>query len=98
MKALHIREAYQQIYQAKTPHLSEQLLKKWYFRATHCQLTQMFKAARTIRKHWQGILNWAYQQISNGILEGFNSIFQAAKSKARGYRRFDAISTLIISC
>lgn len=95
LKALNIREAYQQIYQAKSPEVFEQLLKKWYYWATHCRLEQMVKAARTIKKHWQGVLNWAYQQISNGILEGFNSLFQAAKAKARGYKRFDTISAII---
>ena len=95
MKAYHIREAYQQIYKAKTPKIFEQMLIKWYFWATHSRLSQMIKAARTIKKHWQGVLNWAYQQISNGLLEGFNSIFQAAKSKARGYRRLDTIRAII---
>jgi transposase len=89
MKAYHIREAYQQIYKAKTPKIFELFLTKWYFWATHSRLTQMIKAARTIKNHRQGVLNWAYQQISNGLLEGFHSIFQAARSKARGYRRLD---------
>jgi transposase len=34
-------------------------------------------------------------KINNGILEGFNSIFQAAKSKARGYQRADTIKAII---
>jgi transposase len=34
----------------------------------------MVKAAKTIRRHWQGILSWACQRISIGILDGFNSI------------------------
>jgi transposase len=55
----------------------------------------MVKAAKNIKNHWDGVLNWAYQKISNGILEGFNSLFQAAKSKARGYRKFDTIRTII---
>ena len=78
MKAYHIREAYQQIYKAKTPKIFEQMLIKWYFWATHSRLSQMIKAARTIKNHWQSALNWAYQQISNGLLEGLHSILQAA--------------------
>jgi transposase len=35
------------------------------------------------------------QKISNGILEGYNSIFQASKAKARGYKRFDTIQAII---
>jgi transposase len=33
-----------------------------------------------------GILSWFDSHISNGILEGFNSLLQSGKSKARGYR------------
>jgi transposase len=36
--------------------------------------------------HWEGILRRFDSHISNGILEGFNSLLQSARSKARGYR------------
>jgi transposase len=42
--------------------------------------------ARTIRRHWDGVLRWFESRISNGILEGLNSLIQAAKARARGYR------------
>jgi transposase len=40
----------------------------------------------TIKRHWDGILRWFTSKINNGILEGINSLIQAAKVKARGYR------------
>ena len=46
----------------------------------------MIKAAKTIKRHWDGILRWKQSQINNGILEGLNSVVQAAKRKARGYK------------
>ena len=46
----------------------------------------MVKAAKTIKSHWEGILRWKISQINNGILEGLNSVLQAAKRKARGYK------------
>ena len=49
MKAYHIFEAYQQIYKARIPKIFELLLTKWYCWATHSRLTQMIKAARTIK-------------------------------------------------
>jgi len=33
--------------------------------------------------------------VSNGIMEGFNSLVQAAKAKARGYRTFKNLKTII---
>jgi transposase len=95
MKALNIREAFQQIYQAPTPELFDTLLRKWYFWATHSRIEPIKEAAYTIQRHWDGIVNWIDYKISNGILEGFNSIFQAAKNKARGYYRADTIKAVI---
>jgi len=45
----------------------------------------IIKAAKTIRKNWEGIIRWKVSAINNGILEGLNSVLQAAKIKARGY-------------
>ncbi|MCL0049949.1 transposase [Thermodesulfovibrionales bacterium] len=55
----------------------------------------MSKAAWTIRRHWQGVLNWHSSRISNGLLEGLNNLFQAAKAKARGYRSVGKKRTVI---
>ena len=46
----------------------------------------MKRAAATIRRHWAGILRWFSSKLTNGILEGMNSLIQAAKSRARCYR------------
>lgn len=86
IRALHIRENFQEIYKAKTFEEFERLLKQWYFWATHSKLEPIKKAAKSIKNHWQGILRWQESQINNGILEGLNSIIQAAKRKARGYK------------
>lgn len=87
IRAMSLRESFQQIYQSETVDDFEALLKKWYYWATHSQLLPMVKVAKTIRRHWAGILRWKESQINNGILEGLNSVLQAAKRKARGYKK-----------
>jgi transposase len=87
MRALRIREAFQEIYQADRLEDFEVLLNKWYFWATHSQLKPIIKAAKTIKRHWTGVVKWKESQINNGILEGLNSVLQAAKRKARGYKK-----------
>ena len=84
-RALRIKDAFQNICQADSTQHFEELLKQWYFWATHSQLEPFKKLAKTIKKHWKGIIRWKESQISNAILEGLNSIIQAAKRKARGY-------------
>ena len=87
VRALQIRETFQQIYTATSKEDFESRLKKWYFWATHSRLKPIIKAAKTIKRHWDGVLNWKDSQINNGLLEGLNSVIQAAKRKARGYKK-----------
>ena len=86
IKALHIRENFQEIYKAETDTHFESLLKKWYYWATHSRIEPIKDAAYTIKRHWDGVIQWQKSRINNGLLEGLNSLIQAAKAKARGYR------------
>jgi transposase len=40
----------------------------------------------TIDVHWDDVLRWFQTRITNGVLEAINSLVQAAKRRARGYR------------
>ena len=88
MRAYNIRQSFQEIYQATTQEEFLTYLKKWYFWATHSRLAPIIKAAKTIKRHWEGIARWYESKINNGILEGLNSVIQAAKSKARDCKTF----------
>ena len=95
VRAYHIRENFQEIYKEETRESFERVLKKWYFWATHSRIAPIRDAAKTIRRHWTGVLRWYDSKINNGILEGLNSLVQAAKAKARGYRTFKNLKTII---
>lgn len=84
-RAYHIRLNFQELFK-QSPLFAEAFLKKWYFWATHSRLEPIIDAAYTIKRHWNGVLQWFKSQINNGILEGINSLIQAAKARARGYR------------
>lgn len=88
VRALHIRENFQEIYKMPTPELFESMLKRWYFWVTHSRIQPMIDAARTIKAHWEGVVQWKKSHIDNGLLEGLNSLIQAAKAKARGFSTF----------
>ena len=93
-RAYHIRLNFQELF-SQPPHIAETFLKKWYFWATHSRLEPIKKAAYTIKRHWDGVLRWFESNINNGILEGINSLIQAAKAKARGYRTNRNLITMI---
>lgn len=95
IRAMHIRESFQALYQEASLADFTIGLKKWYWWASHSRLEPMKEAARTIKAHWMGILRWWHSRASNGILEGLNSLIQAAKAKARGYRTSRNFITMI---
>jgi transposase len=85
-RAYQIRLAFQDLYNQPSVQDGAEFLKKWYFWATHSKLDPVIDAARTVKRHWNGILRWFDSKIANGLIEGINSVVQAAKAKARGYR------------
>ncbi len=95
IRAFHIRENFQSIYTEQTKEEFELKLHKWYFWATHSRLKPICEAAKTIKRHWSGVTRWYESRINNGILEGLNSLVQAAKAKARGYRTFKNLKVII---
>jgi len=70
-------------------------LKKWYVWAMHSRLEPMKAFAKTLKKHWDGIVRWFKTNLTNGILEGLNSLVQAAKARARGYRSVEYFKLMI---
>jgi transposase len=60
--------------------------ERWYSWARRCRLEPMKRLAKTLRAHLPGLLNGFDSGLRNGRLEGLNSLIQAAKARARGYR------------
>lgn len=75
--------------------VAEDYLQRWFFWATHSRLEPIIDAAYTVKRHWDGILNFVRSRITNGILEGINSKIQIARNKARGYRSVEYFETII---
>lgn len=68
----------------------------WAFKDTRSRaMGPMRKVARTIRDHSRGILNYFRGRMTTAVLEGINSLAQAARARARGYRNPRTFTTLI---
>jgi transposase len=48
-----------------------------------------------VERHWDGIIAWHASHLTNGLLEGINSLVQAAKARARGYRNKEKMITIV---
>jgi transposase len=93
-RAYQIRLAFQDLYEQPSDEAAS-YLKTWYFWATHSRLEPIIEAAHTVKRHWDGILRWFDSKIANGLIEGINSLVQAAKAKARGYRSIRNLKAMI---
>jgi len=85
-KAYEIKLSLRDFWDIRDPVFAQSYLKKWYFWATHSRLTPVIDKAKTFKNHWNGILNYVNTRIDNGVLEGINSLIQAAKNSSRGFR------------
>jgi transposase len=94
-RAYQIRLAFQDLYDQPSTLAGAAFLKRWYFWATHSRLPPIIEAARTVKRHWDGILRWFDSRIANGLIEGINSLVQAAKAKARGYRSVRNLKAMV---
>ncbi len=97
--AYNIKMSLKEFWEIPDLETAVQYLKKWYFWATHSRLEPIKEAAYFIKRHWYGIIQYIITRINNGILEGINSLIQATKRKARGYRNTDnLISIIYLTC
>ena len=91
-RAYSLRLQLQEFYENEpTP----EALNVWYSRAVRSRLEPMKRVAKTIKRHWDGVLLGAATRLTNAVLEGINSVIQAAKSRARGYRRVQNLINMI---
>jgi transposase len=84
-RAWRIKLALQNVF-TRNSRWAPYFLDKWYWWASHSRLEPITRLAKTIKRHRQGILNYVKTKVTNGVLEGLNSLFKAAAAKARGYR------------
>jgi transposase len=55
----------------------------------------MIDAAKTLKYHLKGILNYFVEHGTNGFLEAINGTIQTLKQTARGYRNTDNFIAMI---
>lgn len=85
-RAWFLKAVLQDIYRSGTRDNGARLMKAWCAWATRSRLTPMVEVSRTLRRHWAGVVRWFESRITNGIVEAFNGLIQAAKRRARGFR------------
>jgi transposase len=89
------REQLREVLDCKQINVVSAMLAQWCTNVMRSKVEPMKAVARMIRRHFDGIVAWTQTRQTNGLLEAFNGLFQAAKRKARGYGRFRTTRTVI---
>jgi transposase len=93
-RARRWREDFQAFYD-QHPSYAPEYLRRWCYGAKRCRLQPIKEFVTLVEKHWDGIIAWHANHLSNGLLEGINSLVQAAKARARGYRSKTKMITIV---
>jgi transposase len=93
-RAYRMKLAFQDAYRLRGDDAIE-ALHAWCRWAARSRLPDFQRVARTVRKHWEGVTRYFTSGLTNAILEGINSLIQAAKARARGYRNTENLIKIV---
>ena len=101
-KAYQMKLELQKIYQVDHEREATRRLRIWCWWVKRSArqhgeaiLAPMVKAAEMIENHFQGVAAHWNSGLTNAFMEGLNSVFQAIKRKARGYRNSVYLITML---
>jgi transposase len=81
------------------PKRAEESLRSWLAWASRSRLEPFVKAARTIRKHFEGIVAYVKTRLTNGLVEGINNKLRMVARRAFGFHSAGAlIGSLFLTC
>ena len=95
VRAYELALKFDDFYELTDPAEAEEYLRRWVTEARGSELEPLAAFADTLEGHWSGVLRWHSTRVSNGLLEGLNSLIQTAKRRARGYRSARNYKTMI---
>lgn len=93
-KAYRMRLILQEVFRYPAS-IAPDVMKDWINWGLRCRLEPMVEVAKMLQSHYDGVVRWFTSKLNNGLLEGINSLFQAAKHKARGYRSYENMIAMV---
>ena len=94
-RAYRMVQVLDDMYKCEKPEDAERVFKRLISWLKRSRLQPMKKVADTLKEHKQTILAYFYHRVTNAMAEGINSLIQAAKRKARGFRTFIGYECMI---
>ena len=95
-KAWRMRENFLELYQCNTKEDAIVFFERWYLNVVHSNLPAMKKAAKTVKRHLDGIVHQIGNNISNARAEQTNSKIAKLQRMAQGYSNFNNLRAAIL--
>ena len=97
-RAYLMKESFAAILDRRQPNVVRGKLEEWISWATHSGLKPFARAARTIKKHIDGIVAYTATGLSNGRSEGMNGKVRTITRRSYGLHGASALIALIRLC
>lgn len=88
-------DALRDIMKQKEAHAAEGDLRWWCGWVARSRIPEMRSVAKTLRKHWDGVVEYLKTRMTNGAAEALNGIIQTVKRKSRGFKTFEYFRAMI---
>lgn len=95
-KVYQMKLTFQDIYRyIKEPEAADAAIKKWLSWAVRSRLAPIKSFAKTVKKHYDGIMRFFHSRLTSGMMEGINSRIQEIKRRAKGFRNINNLIAMI---
>lgn len=94
-RAYRMIQSLDDMYKCSNPEDAEQVFDRLISWLRRSRLDPMKKVALSLRQRKRTILSYFRYRVTNAVAEGINSLIQAGKRKARGFKTFEGYSTMI---
>jgi transposase len=95
--AYYLKEDLRQFWSQASMLAAERFLEDWCRRANASGIRVLQTMAKTLQAHRQGLLNWYFEPISSGPLEGINNKIGALQRRAYGYRNYEHLVQRVLT-
>ncbi|MCA9730163.1 MAG: ISL3 family transposase [Candidatus Eisenbacteria bacterium] len=97
-RAYLLKEAIVRALDYVQPWRAKRALKEWIAWASRSRLGPFQRVARTIRKHFDGVLAYIGERLTNGIVEGINNRMRMVSRRAFGFHSPEPLIALLRLC
>ncbi|MBZ0110893.1 MAG: ISL3 family transposase [Thermoanaerobaculia bacterium] len=94
-RAYLLKETLAQALDYSQPWRARDALRRWTAWASRSKLKPFVKLARTIRRHFEGIIAYVRTRLTNGLVEGINNKLRMVARRAFGFHSADALAGML---